>query len=200
MIKGAYTALDSYIEKKRAAIKQLQTNMLIKYSFCILLLLCIPVWVSSINIQAAPEKWVAAEIVCEELSVYDEAKTPYAIILADDGHKYLVDPQLVFPEEAMEKLAAGEKYAVRYAPLGNSENRVVRGLEGENESILNAEDSAAVWKSNRQRSFSFIGMTILAAAISALLIDRFWCRKDRAEIKRLKEEIKNRELKKAKRN
>lgn len=191
--------MDNYIEKKRAAIKQLQTNMMIKYSLCILLLLCIPVWASSMNVQAAPEKWVAAEIVCEELSVYSEAKNPYAIILADDGHKYLVDPQLVSPDEALEKLEEGEACSVVYAPLGNSENRVVRGLETGEELILSAETSQQVWKSNRQRSFMFIGVVLLAAAVSALLINRIWCKKDREEIKRLKEEIAHRELKKAKR-
>jgi len=45
----------------------------------------------------------------------------------------------------------------------------------------------------------FIGVVLLAAAVSALLINRIWCKKDREEIKRLKEEIAHRELKKAKR-
>ncbi len=191
--------MDSFIEKKQAAIKRLQSNMLIKYSLSVFLLLSLPIWISSMSTQPAPETWLSTETVCEEISVNSEAKTPYAIIKGADGGNYLVDPQLMSPEEATENLQVGDECAFVYAPLGKSENKVVKAIEKDGETLLDEEESAATWKSDRQKSWTIIVATLIAAAVSALLIDRVWCKADREEVKRLKAEIEKREERKSRR-
>jgi len=192
--------MDSFTEKKRSAIKQLQTNMLIKYSLSVFLLLSLPIWISSMSAQPAPDTWQSAETVCAEISVNDEAKTPYAIISGTDGGSYLIDPQLMSPEDAAENLQTGDECTFVYAPLGMSENKIVKAIERDGETLLSVEDAAAKWKNERQKSWFAVGATIAAAAVSALLIDRIWCRYDREEIKRLKAEIEKRENHKSKRS
>lgn len=191
--------MDSFIEKKRADIKRLQTNMFIKFSLSILLLLSLPVWISSITVQPAPDTWLKSETVCVEISINEEAKNPYAVIIGADGGSYLVDSRLLSPDVVEEKLQAGDECAFEYAPVGESSNKIVKAIEKDGESLLSREKSVAVWQNDRSTGFIAIAVTIAAAALSAILIDRVWCKHDRAEIKRLKAEIARREEKKSKR-
>ncbi len=191
--------MDSFIEKKRAEIKRLQTAMYIKFSFSVLLLMSLPIWISSITVQPAPETWLSAETVCVEISVNDEEKNPYAMITGADGGSYLVDSRLLDPDEVAEKLQAGDECAFVYAPVGESSNKIVKAIEKDGESLLSREKSVSVWQNDRSTGFIAIAVTVAVAALSAILIDRIWCKNDRAEIKRLKAEIARREEKKSKR-
>ena len=187
--------MDSYIEKRLERIKRLKSTMLVKYTLCVFLLLCLPIWASSMGVQAAPDTWESANISCVDISVKDEAKTPYAIIEGDDGYNYLVDPAQLTPEFVAENVHEGDECAIVYANVGESDRRVVKELDVHGEKLLTAEESEEDWYANRRTNIIAIVATIVAAGVSALLIDRIWCKNEKAEIKALKAEIAKREEK-----
>lgn len=187
--------MDSYIEKRLERIKRLKSTMLIKYTLCVFLLLCLPIWASSMGVQAAPDTWESANISCVDISVKDEAKTPYAIIVGDDGYNYLADPATLAPEVVTGNVHEGDECALIYAPVGESDRRVIKELDVHGEKLLTVEESEEVWHTSRRTNIIAIVATLVAAGISALLIDRIWCKNEKAEIKALKAEIAKREEK-----
>ncbi len=184
--------MDSYIEKRRERIKSLQMGMLIKYSLCIILLLSLPIWISALNAQPKPEAWQSEEVICAEVRIDDSGKEAYAFIDGEDGKTYVFAPQLVSPETVVESVEPGDECLVVYAD-GAKNYRIVKGLSIDGETILDEDFAASEWARSRKLSYVGIVGSLLAAAVSAILIDRIWCKNDRQEIKSLQAEISKRE-------
>ncbi len=188
--------MDSYIEKRQSAIKSIHINMMIKYSLCVFLLMSLPIWISAMHTQPKPDTWHSLETVCTEVSVDRSGETPYAYILGEDGTKFLFDPKLVDAETISEGVSAGDECSLMYADFGKSENKYAKALSVDGEVLLDEQTSVEYWESSHKTSLLAIFGTIAAAAVSALLIDRLWCKNDRAEVRRLRDEIRKREDKK----
>ncbi len=190
--------MDSYIEKRRQAIKNLHINMMIKYSLCVFLLFSLPIWISAMHTQPNPDTWHSLDTVCTEVGVDRSGETPYAYIIGEDGTRFLFDPNIVSADKVSGGVSTGDECSLMYADFGKSENKYAKALSVDGKILLDEQTSVEYWESSRQKSLTAIAGTIAAAAVSALLINRIWCKNDHAEVRRLRDEIQKREEKKRK--
>ncbi len=187
--------MDSYIQKRTERIKTLQITIMIKYSLCIFLLMSLPLWISAMIAQPAPETWQQADLVCSEVKEEEGRKTTYGLLMAETGESYLFDNTLISYEELAEKVESGDECSVVYAE-GAGDVRMGKAISVEGDSIIDEEFAAQQWAKSRRTGYMTIAGVVVAALVALLLIDRIWCKGEKQEIKQLKAEIAKRESKK----
>ena len=190
--------MDSYIQKRTERIKTLQITIMIKYSLCIFLLMSLPLWISAMIAQPAPEKWQQVDIVCSEVQEEEGRKTTYGLLVAETGESYLFDNTVISYEELAEKVESGDECSVVYAE-GAGDVRLGKAISVEGDSVIDEEFAAQHWAKTRRTGYLTMAGIVVAALVALLLIDRIWCKGEKQEIKQLKAEIAKRENKKSER-
>lgn len=190
--------MDSYIQKRTERIKTLQLTIIIKYSLCVFLLMSLPLWISAMLVQPAPETWQQVNVVCSEVKEEEGRKTTYGLLETESGESYLFDSTLISYEQLAEKVESGDECSVVYAD-GAGDVLIGKAISVEGNSIIDEEFAAQQWAKSRRTGYMTIAGIVVAALIALLLIDRIWCKGEKLEIKQLKAEIAKRESKKAER-
>lgn len=173
-------------------MRAVRKTMLGKYAITVfVLLMLIGVLLVSFATLPRPATWKEETVVFagfkrERLGFH---RFDSDVLVAQDGRLFSV-PQLT--EEMQQDLVVGESCTIIYSTGIGA--KYIQALSTEDAVLVDLEDSITFWK-NEWKNVVIIACGLLTAEIIGLiLIDRLWCKKEHAKIKKLKEDIVRRKV------
>lgn len=190
--------MDGYIKNKVEAIKSVRKEIFWKYSITFLIVIFIPVWLFGLAVNQPPEKWTHTEIVFSHISLEQRLFRPrligkrYVHVLnTQDGRQFVIKSKYVDMDDLSNNLVPGKVYYLVFSNTIAGGDQI-EALFDDEMVFQNLENSIALWESEQQEALIAIAVTLVIEIVALLLIDRLCCRKEHAEIQKLKDNIKRR--------
>lgn len=184
--------MDGYIKNKKQAIRSQWRWIFGKYSIVIipLVMLCALLMFSEFVAHQNPKKWKEETVTFAgfgEMWLLLNRDMSDALI-TEDGRQFHTGSE----ERLQEVLVIGEEYTIVYST--NLKGKVLEGLSKDGIVYLDVNDSVNAWRETATHVLKFVGWIVAMMVLAILLIDRLWCKKEHAQIKRLKADIVKREI------
>ena len=186
---------DGYIIERNGQIRKLRQTIRAKYGVTLLVVIYILIWSFAIAVYQwqSPERWTHAEIVYSHLSresIGMRRGLSYVLHSAD-GRKFVVQNRDDF-SKLNETLRPGKSYSLVYSKT-IAGGDTLEALSDGAEALLPLEKSIAHWEAQRRQAVVSLCVTCGIEIAALILIDRFWCKKEYAQIRTQKEMIRRRQ-------
>lgn len=191
--------MDGYRKNKMASLRSVRTTMFWKYGLTFPLLLFAAVWLLAACAYGPTECWKSAEAVYSHIS-YESvglSRGRFYVLNTEDGRRFVIPPRREYHVSAADweqRLSAGEPCTIVYAETAAGGDRL-QALSSSQGVLLDRSVSAAVWEKDRRGCFLALYITLALEAAALLLIDRLWCRKEHAAIRKLRQDMARRKEK-----
>lgn len=185
--------MDGYIKNKKEAIKSVRKTIFGKYSITFLIISLIPVWLFVLLISQPPEKWTHKEIVFSHISQERIALQRWRsyVLNAEDGSQFVINSRFVDVDALSDYLVSGNTYHLVFSnTIAGGDH--MEALSDGNMIIQDLESSIDQWEWEQQEAIMAIIVTLIIEIVALILIDRLWCKKEYAQIRKLKADIQRR--------
>ena len=184
--------MDGYIKNKRQAIRSVWSGIVGKYSIVAipLILLCILLLFSEFVAHQNPKRWKEETV---RFAGFGEMwlllnRNMSDALITEDGREFHTGSA----ERLQNALVVGEEYTIVYS--SNLKGKVLEGLSKDGTVYIDVNDSAKAWREAAAYVLKITGWTVAVMTVAILLIDRLWCKKEHAQIRKLKAEVARREM------
>ena len=186
--------MDGYIKNKAETIKSVRKMIFGKYSITILIIILIPVWLFALAVNQPPKKWTHTEIVFSHISqerIGLQRGRSY-VLNTQDGRQFVIKSKFVDVDDLSECLVSGNTYHLVFSnTIAGGDH--MEALYDESTRFQDLEDSISRWESEQREMVAATIVTLGIEIIALILIDRFWCKKEYSQLKKLKADIMRRE-------
>jgi len=184
--------MDGYIKNKRQAIRSVWSGIVGKYSIVAipLILLCVLLLFSELVAHQNPKRWKEETV---QFAGFGEMwlllnRNMSDALITEDGRKFHTGSA----ERLQNVLNVGEEYTIVYST--NLKGKVLQGLSKDGTVYIDVNDSAKAWRESAVYVLKITGWTVAVMITAILLIDRLWCKKEHAQIRKLQTDIARREM------
>lgn len=193
--------MDGYLKNKTASLRSVRAAMFWKYGLTFPLVLFAAVWLLAACSYGPTESWKRTEAVYSHIS-YESvglSRGRFYVLNTEDGRRFVIPSRREYHVSAADweqRLSAGEACSIVYAETaaGGDRLQALASLQGV---FLDRSVSAAVWENDRRGCLLAFYITLALEAAALLLIDRLWCRKEHAAIRKLQQDMARRKEKTA---
>ena len=186
--------MDGYIKNKAETIKSVRKMIFGKYSITILIIILIPVWLFALAVNQPPKKWTHTEIVFSHISqerIGLQRGRSY-VLNTQDGRQFVIKSKFVDVDDLSEYLVSGNTYHLVFSnTIAGGDH--MEALYDESTRFQDLEDSISRWESEQREMVAATIVTLGIEIIALILIDRICCKKEYAQLKKLKADIMRRE-------
>lgn len=179
--------MDGYIKNKRQAIRSVWSGIVGKYSIVAipLILLCILLLFSEFVAHQNPKRWKEETV---RFAGFGEMwlllnRNMSDALSTEDGREFHTGSA----ERLQNALVVGEEYTIVYS--SNLKGKVLEGLSKDGTIYIDVNDSAKAWREAAAYVLKITGWTVAVMTVAILLIDRLWCKKEHAQIRKLKADV-----------
>ena len=193
--RSAQSGLDGYIIERNGQIRKLRQTIRAKYGATLLVAIFIFIWSFAIAVYQwqSPERWTHDEIVYSHLSRESIGirRGLSCVLHSADGRKFVVRDRDDF-SKLRETLSPGKSYALVYSKT-IAGGDMLEALSDGAEALIPLEKSITHWEEQRRQAIVCLYVTCGIEIAALVLIDRFWCKKEYAQIRTQKELIRRRQ-------
>ena len=182
--------MDGYIKNTKKTIRVYRETIFCKYLFTLGIVLFIFAWLLFFVCEKPPEKWKSTEIVFSHITVerLNLNHRPSNVLNSQDGEKFVISSRYI----SVDDLVPGKVYSLVYTTTIWGLH-YTKALSDEDTVLQDLNDSILRWESEQREIVIAIFVTLGIEIVALILIDRLWCKKEHAQIRLLKEKIKQRQ-------
>ena len=191
--------MDGYIKNVKKQIKTCRQIIFFKCSVSLVFFIFVLIFLLDIVGTQTPEEWESTDIIYSHMD-YEHTGRRYLenTVHAADGRVFVIWQTDDTAERLRERLVIGKRYFLVYSSTLMGAD-IIQSLSDGNGELLPLEASVDSWKERRHEDAESALWVFALGVLSAIVIDRTWCRRDHDAIRKLKEKIKIRRGKNEKR-
>ena len=170
-------------------------GILATYCLSFPIIMFLLVWIFAIFLASPPAKWEITHIqysyIANERIGFTRGTS--VVLHSSDGQKFVIPTRQISQTEAEAVLLRGKTYTIVHSKrLGV---RHIEALYTDSETIVALSESVEQWDKEQNELFLAVGITVALEIITVILLDRLACKKMYARIRKLKQDIVQREEK-----
>lgn len=153
------------------------------------------VWLFAIFLTLPPAKWETAHIqysyIANERIGFTRGTS--VVLHSSDGQKFVIPTRQISQTEAEAVLLRGETYTIVYSKRLGVQH--IEALYTDSETVVALSESVEQFDQEQNGLFFAVGITVVLEIIAVILLDRLACKKMYTRIRKLKQDIVQREEK-----